>query len=113
MAREKTYQVDLYKGYRHGQWGSTYKGIGSWVVTATSKKAAKELVLDNMIGLKAKDWNFPIDAEHAPEYHKVYKADGSGYFWYEGKQIEVDEHIINEYDIQMKDIIVADITEVK
>jgi hypothetical protein len=111
MAKEKTYQVDLYKGHRHGRWGSNYHGIGSWVVTATSKKAAKELVLDNMIGLRAKDWNFPIDATHAPEYHKVYAEDGR--FWYEGKASEVDEHIINEYDIQLKDIIIADITEIK
>lgn len=110
MAKEKTYQVDLYRGHRHGQWGSDYRGIGSWVVTATSKKAAKDLVLDNMIGLRAKDWNFPIDATHAPEYHKVYNENGT--FHYEGKAIEVDEHIINEYDIQLKGIIVADITEI-
>ena len=112
MAREKTYQVDLYRGYRHGQWGSNYHGIGSWTVTATSKKAAKELVLDNMIGLRAKDWNFPIDAAHAPEFHKAYYADGS-FRGYEGKQVEVDEHLINVYDIQLKNQIVADVTEIK
>ena len=111
MAREKTYQVDLYRGYRHGNWKSNYKGIGSWVVTATSKKAARELVLDNMIGLRAKDWNFPIDATHAPEYHKV--DDGDGRFHYEGKASEIAEHIINEHDIQLKDIIIADIAEIR
>jgi hypothetical protein len=109
--KEKAYQVDLYRNFRHGQYKSNYQGIGSFVVTATSKKSAKELVLDNMIGLKAKDWNFPIDAEHAPEYHKAYYADGS-FRGYEAKSTDVEEHIINEYDIQLKNQIVADITEV-
>jgi hypothetical protein len=108
--KEKTYQVDLYRANRHGQYESSYHGIGSFVVTTTSKKKAKEIVLDNMIGLKAKEWNFPIDPVHAPEYHKVYHEDGS--FHYEGKTIEVEEHIINEYDIQIKKVIVADIAEV-
>lgn len=111
MAKEKTYQVDLYTGYRHGQHRSSYHGIGSWTVTATSKKAAKQFVLDNLIGLRAKDWHFPIDPAHAPEYHPV--VDGEGRIHYEGKLIEVDEHIINEYDIQLKDQIVADVTEIE
>ena len=109
--KEKKYQVDLYHGYRHGQHKSGYIGIGSWTVTATSKKAAKQFVLDNMIGLRAKDWNFPIDAAHAPEYHEVKDSDGR--IHYEGKLIEVDEHLINEYDIQLKNQIVADVTEIK
>lgn len=109
MAREKTYQVDLYTGYRHGQHRSSYHGIGSWTVTATSKKAAKQFVLDNLIGLRAKDWNFPIDPAHAPEYNEVKGPDGR--IHYEGKLVEVNEHLINEYDIQLKNLIVADVVE--
>ena len=110
MAREKTYQVDLYTGYRHGQHRSSYHGIGSWTVTATSKTAAKQFVLDNLIGLRAKDWHFPIDAAHAPEYHE--KKDADGRIYYTGNLAEVDEHVINEYDIQLKNLIVADVTEI-
>lgn len=109
--KTKTYQVDLYRGYRHGNYRSNYIGIGSWTVTATSKAAAKQFVLDNLIGLKAKDYHFPIDPAHAPEFHKV--DDGDGRFHYEGKEIEIREHIINEYDIQLKNQIVADITEIQ
>ena len=109
--KEKTYQVDLYTGYRHGQYRSSYHGIGSWTVTATSKTAAKQFVLDNLIGLRAKDWNFPIDPAHAPEYREVKNPDGQ--IHYEGKMAEVDEHLINEYDIQLKNLIVADVTEIK
>ena len=109
--KEKTYQVDLYRGYRHGNYKSDYSGIGSWTVTATSKTAAKQFVLDNLIGLRAKDWNFPIDAAHAPEYHEVKDCDGR--IHYEGKFKEIEEHLINEYDIQLKDQIIADITEMQ
>jgi hypothetical protein len=109
--KTKTYEVNLYNGYRHGQYKSNYIGIGSWTVTATSKAAAKQFVLDNLIGLKAKDLHFPIDAAHAPEYHEVKDSDGRIY--YTAKQIELDEHIINEYDIQLKNQIVADVTEIK
>ena len=110
MAKEKTYRVDLYTGYRHGQYRSSYHGIGSWTVTSTSKTAAKQFVLDNMIGLRAKDWHFPIDAAHAPEYHEVKDADGR--IHYEGKMTGVDEHLINEYDIQLKNQIIADVIEI-
>ena len=104
--KEKTYQVDLYRNYRHGQYKSEYDGIGSFVVTATSKKQAKGIVLDNLVGELAINYNFPIDPVHAPEYHKVVR---DGVEFYSGKQVEVDKHIINEYDIQLKNQIVADI----
>ena len=104
--KEKTYQVDLYRNYRHGCYKSEYEGIGSFVINANSKEKAKELVLDNLIGELAIDYNFPIDPAHAPEYHKVVR---DGVEFYSGKQIEVDKHIINEYDIQLRNQIVADI----
>lgn len=102
----KTYQVDLYRNYRHGPHKSEYEGIGSFVIDANSKEKAKELVLDNLIGELALDYNFPIDPEHAPEFQKVVR---DGVEFYSGKQTEVDKHIINEYDIQLKNQIVADI----
>ena len=104
--KEKTYQVDLYKNYRHGCYKSEYLGIGSFVVTTTSKEKAKDIVLDNLVGELAKDYNFPIDPKHAPEFHKVIR---DGVEFYSGKQTEVDMHIINNYDIQLKNQIVADI----
>lgn len=109
--KERTYEVNLYRGYRHGNYKSDYSGIGSWTVTATSKKAAKQFVLDNMIGLPAKEWNFPIDPAHAPEFQEIKDADGR--IHYTGKQVEVDKHLINEYDIQLKNQIIADVTEIK
>ena len=104
--KEKTYQVDLYRNYRHGCYKSEYGGIGSFVVTATSKKQAKDIVLDNLVGELAKNFNFPIDPKYAPEYHLT---ENNGVLYYTGKQVEVDKHIINEYDIQLKNQIVADI----
>ena len=103
----KTYEVEVYNAYRHGRNKSAYSGIATFTVDAKSKKEAKEIVLNNFVGEPLKKYpSFPIDPEHAPEY----KREGNAWV---GKLVEVENHIINEYDIAMKDVIVVDVTEIK
>jgi hypothetical protein len=48
---------------------------------------------------------------HAPESPEVKEL--NGVISYEGKTKEIEEHLINEYDIQLKNQIIADITEIQ
>lgn len=106
----KTYSVEIYKGNRHGQYKSEYTGIAVWTIEANSKKEAREKALDAMIGKKASEYNFPIDYSHAPE---ATKEEMNGVVCYTMKYLDSLNHLINEFDIAQKGIIVVDVTEIK
>ena len=104
----KMYQVELYQWYRHGQYGASYHGICIIHIEAKNKKEAKENALRELVGELASEYNFPIDYKHAPEF-EVTEDNGWSYTC---RQIaDPKNHIINEYDIAIKNI-VADVTVV-
>jgi hypothetical protein len=104
--KEKMYQVELYKYHRHGVHGNSYHGICIVCVNATSKKAAKETALRELVGELASEYNFPIDMAHAPEYECIEARENCSTY----RQIaDTANHIINEHDIAQPHII-ADVT---
>ena len=99
----KTYSVEIYRYSRHGQHGADYEGLAVWSVEANNKKEAKEIALENMIGMLSKDFGdhgFPIDFEHAPE------ATESEFGGLQMSYQATQTHVINEYDIRCKNIVV-------
>ena len=100
------YQVELYQYFRHGVHGNSYHGICIINVNATSKKAAKETALRELVGELASEYNFPIDIAYAPEYECIEVRENCRTY---RKIADTANHIINEYDIAQSNII-ADVT---
>lgn len=104
----KTYRVEINHSYRHGQYGTDRPHIVTIEVAAPNKKQARENALNSLIGRPAGDYdNFPIDMAHAPEaFRDEY---GHWCMWMK----DIDAHIINAYDIEMKNVFSIQVDEMR
>ena len=98
----KNYTIEVIKTSKHGRYKANHRILTVLTVEANNKKEASEIALQSLIGKRAGDfgeYGFPISLEHAPE--AIRKGEHS----WEMPYMASKEHLINEFDIRMNDVI--------